>query len=216
MPGRIVPIVNNEVYHIYNRGSDKRDIFLQPRDYKRFIKTFYYYHFEGPKPRLSLLNKNNFNHFKPDPKSKLVEIFCYCLMPNHFHFMVRQLKTHGISIFMSQLANSYTKYFNTKRKRIGPLLQGAFKTTRIENDAQLIHLSRYIHLNPVVSGIVNFPQDYVWSSYAEYASETQGICSTDLVLNLFPSKEKYCEFTEAQISYGKTLEIVKHQILDDE
>lgn len=216
MPGRIQPLVNNEIYHIFNRGSDKRDIFLQPRDYKRFIKTFYYYHFEGPKPKLSLLNKNNFYRFKPDPASRLVEIFCYCLMPNHFHFMIRQLKTNGISIFMSQLGNSYTKYFNTKRKRVGPLLQGAFKATLVENDEQLIHLSRYIHLNPVVSGIVDLPQTYTWSSYNEYTSEIKGICSTDLILNFFPSKEKYCEFTEAQIDYGKALEIIKHQVVDDE
>lgn len=216
MPGRMVPIVNNEIYHIFNRGSDKRSIFLQPKDYRRFIKTFYYYRFEGPKPKLSSLNKNNFDYFKPDPASRLVEIFCYCLMPNHFHFMVRQLKTSGISIFMSQLANSYTKYFNTKRKRVGPLLQGAFKTTRVETDQQLIHLSRYIHINPVVAGLIDRPENYPWSSYTEYRDGISGFCSTDLILSFFPSRKEYCKFTEEQISYGKTLEIIKHQVIDDE
>lgn len=216
MPGRIVPIVNNEIYHIFNRGSDKRNIFLQPRDYKRFIKTFCYYQFSGPKPKFSLLNKNNFSHFKPDPVSRLVEIFCYCLMPNHFHFMVRQLKTNGISIFMSQLANSYTKYFNTKRKRIGPLLQGAFKITRVETDQQLIHLSRYIHINPVVAGLTDRPENYVWSSYKEYADGISGFCSTDAVLSFFPSRNEYRKFTEEQIDYAKALGIIKHQVVDDE
>lgn len=216
MPGRVLPLTNNEIYHVFNRGSDKRDIFLQPREYSRFVKTFYYYQFAGPKPKFSTLNKTKFNDFNPDPNSKLVEIFAYCLMPNHFHFLVKQLKTNGISIFMGQVLNSYTKYFNTKRKRIGPLFQGAFKTTRAGTDEQLMHLSRYIHLNPVVSSIVGNPKDYAWSSYGEYVSEIKGYCSTGLILGLFPSREKYCKFTEEQIEYGITLEIIKHQLIDDE
>jgi putative transposase len=216
MPGRILPLVNNDIYHVFNRGSDKRDIFLQTRDYVRFTRTFYYYQFAGPKPKLSTLSKEKFNDFNPIPNSKLVEIYSYCLMPNHFHFLLKQLKTNGISIFMSQLLNSYTKYINTKHKRIGPLFQGAFKTTGTETDGQLMHLSRYIHLNPVVSGIVNRPKDYGWSSYREYTDGIKGFCSTDLVLGLFPSRKKYCEFTEDQIEYGTTLEIIKHQLIDDE
>jgi putative transposase len=215
MPGRIIPFINNEIYHVFNRGSDKRNVFLQPRDYSRFTKTFYYYQFIGPKPKFSTLNKKKLDDLNPDPNSKLVEIYSYCLMPNHFHFLVKQLKTNGISIFMSQLLNSYTKYFNTKRKRIGPLFQGAFKSTSIQTDEQLIHLSRYIHLNPAVSGIVNNPKDYVWSSYKEYLHRSNGFCSTDLILNLFPSRKEYCKFTEEQIEYGITLEIIKRQIIDD-
>jgi putative transposase len=216
MPGRILPLINNEVYHVFNRGSDKRDIFLKSKDYKRFTKTFYYYQHIGPKPKFSMLSKETFNNFHPTPNSKLVEIFSYCLMPNHFHFLVRQLKTNGVSIFMSQVLNSYTKYFNIKRKRIGPLFQGAFKTTRVESDEQLIHLSRYIHLNPVVSGIVNSPNNYTWSSYKEYADNAREFCSTDLILELFPSRKEYCKFIEEQIEYGITLEIIKHQLINDE
>lgn len=216
MPGRIIPIVNNEIYHIFNRGSDKRDVFLQTKDYGRFIKTFYYYQFTGPKPKFSTLDRKAFNDFNPDPNSKLIEIFSYCLMPNHFHFLVKQLKTNGISKFMSQVLNSYTKYFNIKRKRIGPLFQGAFKTTRVETDEQLMHLSRYIHLNPVVSSIAGSPRDYPWSSYKEYSNGIRGFCSTNLILGMFPSTEEYCKFTEDQIEYGIALETIKHQIIDDE
>lgn len=216
MPGRIIPLVNGEVYHIFNRGSDKRNIFLQPRDYKRFLDTFYYYQFEGPKPKLSALNKNKFHNFNPSPEAKFVEILSYCLMPNHFHFLVKQLKTNGISIFMSQTINSYTKYFNTKFKRVGSLLQGTFKSVRIGTDGQLIHVSRYIHINPVVSGLISMPQDYSWSSYREYVDGVRGYCSTDLVLDLFASRKEYRNFTEDQIDYGKSLELIKHQIIDDE
>lgn len=215
MPGRLTPLVNGEYYHVYNRGSEKRDIYLKSRDYERFLETIHYYQFIGPKPKFSQFTKANLYQFKPIQANKLVEIISYCLMPNHFHFLLRQLKDDGISIFMSQLCNSYTKYFNTKYNRIGPLLQGRFKSVLIENDEQLIHTSRYIHLNPVVSKLVARLEQYPWSSYFEYISNTKGLCSTKEVLNFFPSKEKYRKLLEDQIDYGTTLEIIKHQIIDE-
>ncbi|MBI2601355.1 transposase [Candidatus Daviesbacteria bacterium] len=214
MPGRITPLVNNQFYHIFNRGNNKGDIFLQPRDYARFQKTFYYYQYAGPKLSFSKFSKSNLNSFKPDPNQKLVEIICYCLMPNHFHFLIRQLKENGISIFISQLSNSYTKYFNTKHARVGSLLQGSFKSVLIETEEQLIHVSRYIHLNPVVSGLVKNLDTYKWSSYLEYISGHEFLCSPREILNLFPSVEKYQEFTEDQIDYGTSLELLKHRTID--
>lgn len=215
MPGRITPLANGEYYHIFNRGSEKRDIFSQTRDFKRFAQTFYYYQFTGPKISFSKFAKSDLNSFKPHNDKKLVEIICYCLMPNHFHFLVKQLKDNGISIFLSQLSNSYTKYFNTKYNRVGPLLQGAFKAVLIENDEQLLHVSRYIHLNPVVSGIVKNLDEYLWSSYKEYTQSTvDKICFKEEILNFFPSQEKYKEFMEDQIEYGEILESIRHQLLD--
>jgi len=214
MPGRAVPLVNGEYYHIYNRGSDKRDIYIQPRDYNRFQKTIYYYQFLGPKLSFSKFAKSELNSFKPDSEKKLVEIICYCLMPNHFHFLVKQVKTNGISFFLSQLSNSYTKYFNTKYERVGALLQGTFKSVLIETDEQLIHVSRYIHLNPVVSRLTKELNSYKWSSYPEYIFGNSLICSIDEILNFFPSPQKYQEFVDAQIEYGTSLEILKHRIID--
>src|SRR3989344_3190174 len=168
MPGRITPLVNGQFYHIYNRGTEKRNIFTQSRDYARFQKSFYYYQFQGPKPSFSKFTKSDLDLFKPDPNRKIVEVICYCLMPNHFHFLIRQLKDGGIPIFISQLSNSYTKYFNTKYERVGALFQGAFKAVLIESDEQLVHLSRYIHLNPIVSNLAKDLNHYYWSSYLEY------------------------------------------------
>lgn len=212
MPGRSTALVNGEIYHVYNRGNEKRDIFTQYRDYKRFRQTFYYYQFAGPKPRLSI---SSLNSFQPNPQQKLVEILCFCLMPNHFHLLVKQLKDNGISVFMSQISNSYTKYFNIKYNRVGALLQGAFKSVLVESDEQLVHVSRYIHLNPVVSGICKMPEDYSWSSFNEYAI-AESICLTSLILGMFPSLDKYVQFTKDQIDYGTTLEIAKHQLIDIE
>lgn len=214
MPGRVTPLVSGEFYHIFNRGSEKRDIFTQIRDYKRFQQTLYYYQFIGPKPSFSKFAKSDLNAFRPNVNQKLVEILCYCSMPNHFHLLVKQLKDRGISTFVSQFANSYTKYFNTKYRRVGPLLQGAFKAVRIETDEQLVHVSRYIHLNPVVSGLVKKPEEYQWSSYLEYITQNPFFCSINEVMSLFSSPQKYQEFVEAQIDYGITLEILKHRTID--
>lgn len=216
MPGRTTSLVTGQFYHIYNRGSEKRDIFTQPRDYSRFQKTFYYYHLFGPKPSFSKFAKSDLNLFKPDPNKKLVEMICYCLMPNHFHFLVKQLKDNGISTFMSQLSNSYTKYFNTKYKRIGALFQGSFKAVLVKTDEQLVHLSRYIHLNPVVSGLVKNLNSYKWNSYPEYISGAKVYCSSEEILNFYSSIKSYQEFVEAQIDYGTTLEILKHRVIEED
>lgn len=214
MPGRITPLASGKYYHVYNRGSEKRNIFTQPRNFTRFLKTVFYYQFTGPKPSFSKFAKSEVNLLKPLGEEKLIELICYCLMPNHFHFLMRQLKDNGISKFMSQISNSYTKYFNIKYSRVGPLLQGAFKAVLIENEEQLIHVSRYIHLNPVVSGMVNNPDKYSWSSYLEYMHPTNSLCVSSEILGIFPSREKYREFVEAHIDYGKKLEQMKHAFID--
>lgn len=214
MPGRNTPPVTGEYHHIFNRGSEKRNIFTKPQDYKRFLQRFYYYQFTEPKPSFSKYAKSDLNSFKPDPEKKLVKVLCYCLMPNHFHFLVKQLKDNGVSNFLSQISNSYTKYFNTKYARVGALLQGVFKNVRIETDEQLVHVSRYIHLNPVVSGLVKKPEEYEWSSYLEYITQNSFFSSLDEVMSLFSSTQKYQEFVEAQIDYGTTLEILKHRAID--
>jgi len=213
MPGRIEPLVSGEYYHVYNRAVEGQDIFRNFRDYRRFLYTFYYYQFSGPKPKFS----NSFKQKEIIPKQnkKLQEIICYCLMPNHFHFLVQQLVDDGVSTFVRQLCNSYTKYFNAKYKRKGYLFQGVFKAVRIKNNEQLLHLSRYIHLNPIVSKITNSFQNYKWFSYREYALGEKLYCSTDLVLSSFPNRKSYVDFLEDQKDYGMTLEILKHANIDN-
>ena len=213
MPGRTVPLVTGEYYHLYNRGTEEKEIFYQSRDYRRFQQTFYYYQFTGPKPKFS--NSFKLKTFIPKQNQKMVEILCYCLMPNHFHFLVKQVINNGISKFMSLLCNSYTKYFNIKNKRVGPLVQGAFKSVLINNDEQILHLSRYIHLNPVVSKISENVEDYQWSSYLEYATGRDYLCSTKQILSFFPDVKEYLNFINAQKEYGITLELLKHSVIDN-
>ena len=214
MPSRIVPFVNGHYYHIYNRGVEKRPIFEGNWDQTRLMKTIQYYQLSGPKPRLSIFLK--YKTFKPDPGKKIVEIISYCLMPNHFHFLIKQTKDGGITEFVSKLSNSYTKFYNTKYHRVGPLLQGEFKSVLVETDEQLIHLSRYIHLNPVASLIVKDLNQYKWSSYHEYVENKNGICSKEEIMNFFKTPQDYQKFVLDQADYAKELEKIKHQLLEED
>ncbi len=215
MPSRIFPFVNDQFYHIYNRGVEKRAIFEKQWDYSRFIKTIRYYQLPGPKPKLSRFLMGSI--FKPNTDKKIVDMICYCLMPNHFHFLIKQLKDGGITEFISKLSNSYTKYYNVKYNRVGPLLQGEFKAVLIESDEQLIHVSRYIHLNPIASFLVKDLNQYRWSSYKEYVEGVvNAICNKEPILSLFKSPKDYQKFVLDQIDYAQKLEIIKHQLLDQE
>lgn len=214
MPYRFIPFINEQAYHIFNRGTEKRRVFDGARDYQRFIKTLRYYQADGPKPRLSHFLRKSL--FKPDFSKKIVEILAYCLMPNHFHLLVKQLREDGIRELVSKLTNSYTKYYNTKYTRVGPLFQGEFKAVLIENDEQLIHVSRYIHLNPLASFLVKNLNQYDWSSYNEYRLTSDGICTKDQVLSFFKSPQDYERFVLDQASYAQELELIKHQVIEEE
>ncbi len=136
-------------------------------------------------------------------------------MPNHFHFLVQQVRESGITEFISKISNSYTKYFNVKYKRVGPLLQGEFQAVHIESNEQLLHVSRYIHLNPTVNFIAKNLEDYLWSSYHEYVNGNyNGFCLKKDILDQFTSKDAYKQFLLDQEEYGKTLEAIKHQLID--
>lgn len=223
MPARFVPLVNDHFYHIFNRGVNKQPIFQGVRDYKRAMGILEFYSF-NPKLRfskfllLSQEERNNFMDSLHKINDKLVDIICFCLMPNHFHLLLNQLKDNGISKFMANLQNSFTRYFNTKHERIGPLLQGQFKAVLIEDDNQLLHVSRYIHLNPYSSFIVKdlaSLEKYPWSSLSEYLgiASTQ-ICEKLVILSHFKNAEDYKKFVFDQADYQRKLEKIKHLILE--
>ncbi len=212
MPSRTPPLVTGETYHIYNRGSEKRRIFDSKKDYHRCLKTIKYYKIQGPKPKFSKFSSLH----KIDPSKKIVEIISYELMPNHVHFQIRQLQDGGITEFVSKWSNSYTKYYNTKYNRVGPLFQGEFKSVLMESDEQLIHVSRYIHLNPLVSSLVANIDDYQWSSWFEYMTNTpDSFCETESVLEHFKDRDDYRQFVLDQAGYATELEFIKHQLLDE-
>ena len=215
MPRRVVSVSNDQIYHVFNRGVEKRDIFKQPRDYQRFLQTVYYYQYLGPKPKFSVLSKINFEKFNPSTDSMLVDIYAYCLMPNHFHFLLKQIKDNGVAIFISQFINSYTRYFNTKYSRIGHLFQGSYKVVLVEDEEQFLHLSRYIHLNPRIASPTQDLDSYKWSSWNQYTLGKAGLCNTKEILGMI-TVENYKDFVHEQIEYAESLHKLKHKLIDIE
>ena len=222
MPSRKVPLATGEIYHVFNRGIDRRPTFTDKREYQRAILAIKFYRFVKPPLKLSrllsLTNDESVNILQSLGKGRLlVEIISFCLMPNHYHFLLRQKTERGISQFISQLQNSYTRYFNTKNERIGPLFLDQFKTVRIESDEQLLHVSRYIHLHPYSSFVTKGLEDliiYPWSSFPEYLQRQEGFCDKDEVLSFFKSSELYKKFVLDQADYQRKLDQIKHLTID--
>jgi putative transposase len=147
-----------------------------------------------------------------------VEIIAYCFMPNHFHFLLKQVKTSGISKFVANFCNSYTKYINIKSERNGPLFQGKFKAVHVATDEQLAHVSRYIHLNPLSSDVVkNFQElkKYEYSSLSEYLNLSgTSFFEKDVVINNFKSLHAYEKFVANQADYQHKLNRIKHLMIE--
>lgn len=216
-------LANDQIYHIYNRGIDHKSVFTTKWEFQRAVNTLSFYRFASLPFRFSQLLKlphgdriKILDDLKKE-NSKLVEIICFCLMPNHFHFVLKQLQDGGISKFISNFTNSYTKYFNTKHERIGHLFEGLFKSVLVESDEQLIHVSRYIHLNPITSFIIKLGdlENYSWSSFPEYLDLTQDqFCQKEIVLNQFPNANTYKQFVHNQVKYAQELEKIKHLLIE--
>lgn len=177
-----------EVYHIYNRGVEKRNIFMDDNDRFRFIHDLF--EFNDDQPAINLYYKKPFLQSHETKSHKLerrerdvvVEILAFVLMPNHFHLLLRQRKEKGIAKFMHKLGLGYTTYFNQKYQRTGALFQGTYKAILVEREAHFIHLPYYLHMNPFALKFPNwregevddrdvamqFLENYRWSSYPDY------------------------------------------------
>jgi putative transposase len=222
MPGRLMPLISGEVYHVYNRGIARQPTFLTSRDFLRAAETLKYYQFNSPSVRLSYflsygVDKRNEIMKQLTSSGRNILIFSYAFMPNHFHFLVRQNLDNGIAKVLSNFQNSYTRYFNTKRKRDGSLFLDQFKAVRIETDEQFLHVVRYIHLNPYTSYIVKsvFELDnYQWSSYQAYLNGVLDICDTTFVLNHFSSVSDFKKFHKDQADYQRNLGSIKHLMFE--
>lgn len=175
---------NTGYYHVYNRGNRKQQIFLQDRDYERFLEKVAEYKKKFP-----------------------IKILAYCLMPNHFHFLLQQLATNAISRFFSNLCNSHSRYFNIKYETVGSLYQGRFKAKKVGKDEYLVYLSRYIHLNPVDlfsylgKEALNQLLLYQWSSFPIYLSGNNNeIVEVETILGYFSKKEPVADYKNFVLS----------------
>jgi REP element-mobilizing transposase RayT len=178
MARRNVQFEKNGYYHIYNRGCNREDIFQSEENY------FY------------LLRKL---------KEKVIEydiaVISYCLMPNHYHFLLRQGSSKSVESLVQWLFNVYTKAFNAMYKRSGTLFEGPFKSLEIKKDSHLLHLCRYIHRNPLDAGLVAKIEDWKFSNYMEWIGKREDILvDLDFVQEHYASPEEYKEFVLDYVS----------------
>lgn len=226
---RIKEYVENGYYHMYNRGVEKRVVFVDAQDYAVFlsyIKTYLTpkdaHKLEGiftsesstqadKEKARTLLRMNNFYDH--------IDLVSFCLMPNHFHFLVHQKEPETIDRFMNSLGTRYSMYFNRKYKRVGPLFQGLYKAVLIDSDEQLIHVSRYIHRNPASKG--RALREYEYSSYPDFLGKrnTSWVSKTGILsLPYFAKKgsSSYEMFVEDTQHDETSLILIKNITLDYE
>lgn len=213
---RIKPAVK-EIYHIYNRGVEERNIFLDDEDRLRFIHDLFEFNDENPTINLAYYfskkqsKEVGLPNIEREPRKLIIDLLAFCLMPNHFHLMISQKKEGGITEFMRKLGTGYTNYFNKKYNRAGPLLQGKYKITHINQESHFIHLPYYIHLNPLDADFsgwrerkiknynkaIKFLENYKWSSFQDYIG-----------IKNFPSvtqREFLLKFFDGSIQYKKDI-----------
>lgn len=209
-----------EFYHLYSRGNDKRKIFLTHDDYQRFLCSLYAAN-GSEIIHLSDLRQWSKQVWEQKRGETLVDIGAHCLMPNHFHLLVREKRENGITIFMRKLLTSYSSYFNLKQNRTGKLFEGSFKATRIDNDSYLHYLYAYIHLNPVkisnpegwpvkivqnITAAKTFLGNYAYSSYQDYLGRSRRekeILNPNAFPDYFNGSIDFKEFVSDWMEYGK-------------
>ena len=203
---RNVSFAENEFYHIYNRGVDKRNVFIDKGDVSRFFKGIE--QFNTPE----VLGSIGRGH-RVSTEPKLVNFIAYCVNPNHFHFILEQVADKGIEKFMHKIGMGYAKYFNTKYKRSGALFQGKFKAKLIDSNEYLLHLSAYINLNDKAHSRGHSVSTIGQTSWNEYTKGdfVNGLCKKEIILSQFKNREGYQKFAESSLK-----SIVERKILLEE
>jgi len=175
--------VKNGIYHIYNHGCNKDNIFFSDDNY------------------LYLLEK-----LKEEKDKYEIEIIAYCLMPNHYHFLIQQKSDKTISSFIQKIFNGYVQAINKQQNRSGTLFEGRSKSILIDDEIYLTHLIRYIHINPVTAGLVTKPEQWQFSNYLEWIGKRKdSLFSKDTFNDLFDSYEHYQIFVEEHIKDLKVI-----------
>ena len=240
MPTKRPQFVTGEIYHIFNRGVEKRNIFQQISDYFRFIFCIYELNIKNLVIMRNQIEKRKEKKYRGttpvNSREPLVEILIFCLMPNHYHLIVRQMVENGISLFMKKLGDSYVGYFNQKynRKGMGSLFQGRFKAVHVKTTEQLINLVWYIFTNPVgllekdwkemgvknPQEVINYLESYRWSSYLDCIgiANFPSVTKRDFLMELFGGSANIKKFIESRILEGsetkKSYEKIKDLVLE--
>lgn len=207
---------SGEFYHICNKSIANYAIFKSSLNVQRFIQTLDYYNSIRTTKRFSDAIRQKRFHYTNlllPRKNNLVKFLAYCIMPDHYHILVKILVDNSLSKYLNDVENSYTRYFNLKLSRKGPLWQSRFRSVIIKTNQQLLHVTRYIHLNPTTKGLVENPEEWGLSSYRDYVGNKQ------ILRNLLPeisikSPIRYKSFVEDQKDYQIKLRKIKKLLLE--
>ena len=224
MPRRHQVFPAGTYYHVCNRGVNKGQIFFDARDYQRALDLLDYYRYAHPPVRFSFLidlpadRQREIWEALRRSGDCLVTILAFCFLSNHYHLLLKGESDQGIVRFLLRWQDSLAKYVNIRYERSGPLFQGPFRAVHVGSDQQLLHLSRYIHLNPLTAKIVTNRAAllaYPWSSLGAYIGrEAEQLCTPDLVLSFFKSSSDYQSFVFNRASYQESLEGIKDLTLE--
>lgn len=202
------------IWHICNKSIANFGIFDVAHLGHRFLQTTSYYNDSDQKDRFARASKSPkfyVSDLLSQNSNQVVKFLCYCIMPDHYHFLLKVLKDDHLSRYLNTLQNSYTRFFNLKFHRKGPLWQSRFRCSQIESDEQLLHVMRYIHLNPVTKALVDKPEEWKLSSYPQYLeSDTLQKMKEVSIQNV----DKLKTFTENQIDYQRKLLGIKRALLE--
>lgn len=204
---RNLRIAPGEYYHICNRGVEKKTIFHSRADYLRFLFLALYLQSSGKIGHISRWVKEfaiNFGQHRvlakyaeDVVKRRTVELVAFCIMPNHFHLIVKEVEEGGISSYMQRVLNAYGKYYNTKYEKSGHVFQGPYRAKHIPDDLYMHHLSAYIHRNPrELREWRNKYAEYEWSSCQDYVRENRwgDLLVLEIILGGFKDKSQYQKF----------------------
>ena len=208
--------IKDNCYHIFNKSIAGFKIFRSTKNKLRFLSLLDYYNNHHVQKRFSQ-NRSDYNNHQNvklfSNSSNIVKYIAYCIMPTHYHLLVKTLLDNKLSNYIGRVDNAYSHYFNKKYCRKGPLWQSRFKSVSVTNNVQLLHLTRYIHLNPTSSGLVNNPQDWSYSSYNDYLSN-QSLLKNHLTEISITNQKQYKNFVEDRIDYQKKIYLIKKKLFE--
>jgi len=227
--------IDGQIYHVYNRGVEKRTVFQHDHDYLRFIHDLFEFNDDGPTLNMAYYFDPKSMEVEPPyieqrhrkPRKLLVEILAFVLMPNHFHLLLRQKRPDGVVRFMQKLGTGYTMYFNKKYQRVGGLFQGRYKAILVHEEAHFIYLPFYIHANPLklyrgstsIDGMMKFLEKYRWSSFPDYAGKKNfpSVTSRNFLSKVFGGEEPYRREVRDLLKHrAEKMEVVRGVALDSD
>lgn len=221
---RKVELANGECYHIFNRGVDKREIFSDVYDYDRFIMSMQLLNDEedglmigwrdykkgNPGAVVEDFLKLSFRNREP-----MVEIIAYCLNPNHYHFILKQVADKGIENFMHKIGISHTKYYNQKNKRNGSLFQGVFKSAHVDSNEYLLYLSAYVNKNNFIHGY-SMDDNWSYTSLFDYLGKRNDkLVNKEIVLGQFKNVDEYEEFIDKNALYMREKKELEKYLIEE-